>query len=179
MKSPIYPLFSTSILYIALEICLYAVSSHATTATLTDAPGYESQRPCVKNCYDMSYYDGPARLAYEIECAYQSAVENECICRSDMQANAVSYIKECVSSRCEKDHDVTVALDLYNDYCTGAGFTAETQTPSTTSSSGTREPPPTVTVTVVETVFMGAAAQLQIPLLHQLQALPVVAGLRT
>lgn len=176
MKSPIY-LFSTSFLYIALDICLYAASGHATTATLTDAPGYESQRPCAKSCYAMDFYDGPARLAYQIDCAYQSAVENECICRSDMQTNAVSYLKDCVSSDCEKGHDVTVALDLYNDYCTGAGFTAETQTPSTTSSSGTPDPPPTVTVTVVETVFLGAAARLQIPLRHQLQALPVLAGL--
>ncbi|KAL2810081.1 hypothetical protein BJX63DRAFT_403132 [Aspergillus granulosus] len=166
MKSPSLPLYSISLLHIALEVFLHTSLGLATTATIADSAPYQSQRPCALRCYGYDSSDS-SYIASNIDCDTDPVVENECLCRSDLQSDAVAYLRECVSSSCEKDYDVSLAVSLYTDYCTSAGYTAETTT-TPTPSLGTPDPPPTVTVTVLETVVLGAAPRLSAPLLGRI-----------
>ncbi|KAL2863529.1 uncharacterized protein BJX67DRAFT_384531 [Aspergillus lucknowensis] len=132
----------------------------AQSVSITALDAYQSQRPCARNCLEYGYGNEPGALAYAVECDSEPEIANNCLCRDDLQGDAVSYIRECVQSACEKDYDVTVAIDIYNDYCTSAGYTAGAITSGPTQTSGTPDPSATVTVTIVQTVFVGAAPRL-------------------
>lgn len=119
------------------------------SVTLTELPAYESQRPCVQSCFywGSSTDGGPDLLADEIGCEVDP-IENDCLCRPDLQGDANSYLRSCVNEDCEKTLDVNSALKIYNDYCTNNGFTSDS---TTTADPGTQDPPATVTVTTVYT----------------------------
>lgn len=126
------------------------------TVTLTDAPAYESQRPCAKDCFYLGAYKGPDQLAENIGCDIED-IQNECLCRPDLQAEADAYLKSCVNSGCSKNTlDINSAVSIYDEYCTGAGFQRATNLPATTT-SGTDDSPSTVTVTMMATMTVSSA----------------------
>ncbi|KAE8450828.1 hypothetical protein EG329_005741 [Mollisiaceae sp. DMI_Dod_QoI] len=54
---------------------------------------------------------------------------DSCYCQTDLQAAAVKTISKCVMSLCtigDSQADVTSAENVYNGYCSAAGFTANT-----------------------------------------------------
>ncbi|KAF4237033.1 hypothetical protein CNMCM6457_001643 [Aspergillus fumigatiaffinis] len=128
-------------LLILLCCSLFINAADGTTATLTESTAYASQRPCAKRCFywGASSQGGADFLADRIGCEVDP-IENECICRSDLQQTADSFLRKCVSDKCgENAIDVSSAVEIYDDYCTSNGYTRATstaQTTRTTSSDG-------------------------------------------
>jgi hypothetical protein len=129
------------------------------TVTISDSPAYETQRPCAKLCW----FNAVNRVASAISCDDDPA-ENDCFCRADLQNDAKAFIKDCVSMYCDgKTLDIDLAVGLYTDYCTSNGYTTPVVTARPTP-TGTQDPQ-TVTVTVIRTTTLVAAANhLQAPL---------------
>jgi hypothetical protein len=144
------------------------------TVTLTEADAYQSQRPCAKTCFYLGAFSGPDELAQQIGCSMKD-IENECLCRPDLQAGADSYLKSCVSSACAKNTlDVNSAVSIYDAYCTSAGFQRDSTPASTTSGTDST---PTVTVTAIQTVFVKSGArQLRPPLVAWAERLRKLGG---
>ncbi|PKX89396.1 uncharacterized protein P174DRAFT_57499 [Aspergillus novofumigatus IBT 16806] len=149
-------------LLILLCCSLFINPADGTTATLTESAAYASQRPCAKRCFywGSSSEGGPDYLAIGVGCQVDP-IMNECICRSDLQQTADSFLRKCVSDKCgENAIDVSSAVSIYDDYCTSNGYTRATSTAQTTS-SGTPIAPATVTVTVVQTVLASGGRRLR------------------
>jgi hypothetical protein len=155
-----------SSLLILLCCFLFINTADGTTATLTESTAYASQRPCAKRCFYYGSHGGADLLAGEIGCALDP-IENECICRSDLQQTADSFLRKCVSERCDANAiDISSAVSIYDAYCTSNGYTRATSTTQTkgatrTTSSGTPIAPATVTVTVVQTVLASGGRRLR------------------
>jgi hypothetical protein len=152
-------------LLILLCCAFFIKVAEATTATLTESTAYASQRPCAKKCFywGSSTQGGADFLADRIGCEVDP-IENECICRSDLQQTADSFLRKCVSDNCGANAvDVSSAVSIYDDYCTSNGYTRATSTAQTTrtTSSGTPIAPATVTVTVVQTVLASGGRRLR------------------
>ncbi|GFF92950.1 protein bem46 [Aspergillus udagawae] len=109
---------NTSIL-ILLCYSLFINAAQATTATLTESTAYASQRPCAKSCFywGSSTQGGAGFLAEGIGCAVDP-FENECICRSDLQQTADSFLHKCGANAI----DISSAIRIYDDYCTSNGW---------------------------------------------------------
>lgn len=147
-----------SLLTVIWSFSLLFPTIHATTATITGVPAYSSQRPCAHRCFYVggSFDGGADLLANNIGCDVDP-IENECICRPDIQPLAHSHLSSCVNDRCDSmTVDLNSAVSIYDDYCSSNGYTAESPAPTTTT--GTQPPSAAVTVTIVETVAAGGAA---------------------
>ncbi|KAJ9642400.1 hypothetical protein H2201_004792 [Coniosporium apollinis] len=128
--------------------------SASATVTLAELPAYQSQRNCAKYCFFVvsSGQGPPNEVARHLSCAVDP-IENDCFCRPDLQAQADSYIKSCVGNACTRNAlDISSATQVYNDYCTSAGFqraevTASTPTSDTTikTTTGATQAPATIT----------------------------------
>ncbi|KAF4231135.1 hypothetical protein CNMCM8980_005613 [Aspergillus fumigatiaffinis] len=136
--------YNTTKTSLLIRLCcsLFINAADGTTATLTESTAYASQRPCAKRCFYYGSHGGADFLAGEIGCAVDP-IENECICRSDLQQTADSFLRKCVSDRCGKNAiDVSSAVSIYDAYCTSNGYTRATSTAQmkgatrTTSSDG-------------------------------------------
>ncbi|KAI0490840.1 hypothetical protein F4859DRAFT_459444 [Xylaria cf. heliscus] len=91
-------------------------------ASITQAPVFTSQRPCVRGCFTYGLYEGPDRLAEGIGCDYRFP-QNECFCRPDLQADADAFLLSCVNHDCSQNTlDTNSATSIYDEYCTSAGF---------------------------------------------------------
>ncbi|RHZ63425.1 uncharacterized protein CDV56_104511 [Aspergillus thermomutatus] len=135
---------------------LFINAAGATTATLTESPAYASQQPCAKSCFywGASSNGGADFLADRIGCAVDP-IENECICRSDLQQSADSFLLKCVRENCDANAlDVSSAGDVRR---------ADEQD----DFIGTRIAPATVTVTVVQTVLSSGGGRLRPAVLGQ------------
>ncbi|RFU30227.1 hypothetical protein B7463_g6107, partial [Scytalidium lignicola] len=154
--------------WLLLLVLLHLAS--CATATLTENPAYQSQRPCARNCFyiGFSLNGGPDRLAQGIGCDVDP-ISNDCFCRPDLQQKADSYILSCVRSGCGNTLDINSAVTIYDNYCTSAGFYRVTDAPATTT-AGTQDSPTTVTVTVVHTVSVSSAERRLKPPLAELIA---------
>ncbi|KIX10648.1 uncharacterized protein Z518_01732 [Rhinocladiella mackenziei CBS 650.93] len=133
----------------------------AATVTLTESPAYASQRSCAIYCWyaGFSVDGGPDQLASELDCPVDP-IENDCFCRPDLQASADSYLKSCVSGVCDGNTvDVNSAVSIYDSYCTSAGYLRAEETAPAQTSSGTQQPPATVTVTALRTVTVSSGQQ--------------------
>ncbi|EAW16935.1 uncharacterized protein NFIA_002880 [Aspergillus fischeri NRRL 181] len=107
----------TSIL-ILLSCSLFINAAEGTTATLTESTAYASQRPCAKRCFywGAASQGGADFLADRIGCDVDP-IENECICRSDLQQTADSFLRKCVSDKCGSNAiDISSAVSIYDDY---------------------------------------------------------------
>ncbi|KAI1198177.1 hypothetical protein F5X97DRAFT_300122 [Nemania serpens] len=113
----------------------------STSATLTQAPAYASQRPCAQECFAFNLYKGPDRLAQGIGCDYKNP-QNECICRPDLQNDADAFLQECVGNSCSQNsRDTNSAISIYEGYCAGAGFPRSTPATPTSEDSNSRKGP--------------------------------------
>ncbi|GFF63263.1 hypothetical protein IFM60648_00869 [Aspergillus lentulus] len=105
-------------LLILLCCSLFINAADGTTATLTESTAYASQRPCAKSCFywGSSTQGGADFLAERIGCEVDPIL-NECICRSDLQQTADSFLRKCVSDNCGANAiDVSSAVGIYDDY---------------------------------------------------------------
>jgi hypothetical protein len=134
----------------------------STTVSIDDVPQYSSQRPCAISCFYLGAFKGPDALAMAIGCDPET-ITNECLCRSDLQDNADTALRHCVSSKCGSNSlDIGSATSIYDNYCTSAGFN-RAETPTTTSGEDF-SPTATVTVTTIQTIFISSGnRQLQAP----------------
>ena len=143
----------SEIFYVLILIHL----TRAATVTLTESPAYASQRSCAFYCWysGFSSEGGPDQLAQQLDCTVDP-IENDCLCRPDLQGPADSYLRSCISNVCSKNTvDINSAVSIYDNYCTSAGyFRAEETAPAQTT--GTQNPTATVTVTALRTVTVSS-----------------------
>ncbi|KAF7114705.1 hypothetical protein CNMCM5793_009656 [Aspergillus hiratsukae] len=129
-------------LLILLCCTLFINVAEATTATLTESTAYASQRPCAKSCFywGSSTKGGADFLADRIGCGVDP-IEDECICRSDLQQTADSFLRKCVNDNCDANViDISSAVSIYGDYCTSNGYTRATSTAQTTRTTSSDSP---------------------------------------
>lgn len=97
----------------------------ATIPSIGNVPAYSSQRACAQYCFGDSVNGAAWRIAEKLNCVDEppSAITNECICRTDLQAGADAYLSQCVNTQCSQNTmDITAAVSIYDNYCTSAGF---------------------------------------------------------
>jgi hypothetical protein len=132
------------------------------TVSLTENPVYQSQRPCVRYCFERYGFHapGPDSLAYYMNCD-ANQILNDCFCRPDLQSEATSILSSCVMRDCSsKTADVSIAVGIYTHYCINAGIPPAIATP-TEAPTGTQTYPIPATVTVT---VRGGAHRLSLPL---------------
>ena len=128
--------------------------------TIDGGDAYKQQRNCAAGCF-VKFNDVGYPIAMEISCP-TFRVQNDCFCRPDLQQEANLYISSCVNRGCSQNaHDISLATKIYDDYCTGNGYTrqAEVTAPSPTGAlTITITSPPTATVTETVTVTAGSGS---------------------
>ena len=113
--------------------------------TLTKAPAFSALDSCAQGCIEIPAncfggLDGGMGCAQLCETA-----DNDCLCRTDHQSAATSYLSSCVGKACtpgDPQIDVTRAVAVYESYCLGIGYALETTTtniaaPTPTTGSST------------------------------------------
>ncbi|KAI0505693.1 hypothetical protein F5B22DRAFT_651491 [Xylaria bambusicola] len=142
-------LLETTALVLAL---LHSAASQK--VSITQLPVYASQRPCAQRCFAYNTNAGPERVANEIGCD-SDVPQNECFCRSDLQADADAFLQTCVDRGCDQNSkDTNSAVSIYDAYCTSAGYMRDVLA---TPASGTDDFPSVATVTVTATVKVSSA----------------------
>ncbi|KAI0439586.1 hypothetical protein F4803DRAFT_31555 [Xylaria telfairii] len=92
------------------------------SVSITELPIYSAQKPCARKCFTNGAYEGPDKLANYIGCEYHLP-QNDCVCRSDQQERADSWLSSCVSNSCSRNLvDASSAVSIYDAYCTNAGY---------------------------------------------------------
>jgi hypothetical protein len=139
---------ASSVTIMIFQICLpfffLLVLTSAQVVTLDSVPELKDLRQCALKCYDA--HDGALRdpgegIASELSCKNPNAPDNSCFCRVDLQSSAVKYISTCVDMWCSTNElDASSATQVYKDYCTSAGFTAEPQSVAAQTTSGNSPP---------------------------------------
>lgn len=122
-------------------ILIFASCVSADLLSISDEDSYAAMRTCVQGCY----FNGNRRdqIGSLLDCPQPTSrvADNACFCRADLQAQATSYLEDCIATRCPvpNDVDVTSGVALYTDYCTSNGFevadaivTTTTEAPSST-----------------------------------------------
>lgn len=117
------------------------------TETIRNVQDWKYFRDCAKYCFFAG--NGWNSVAEKLSCS-QPALDF-CICRLDLQSQAVSYLSTCVLSACGSNrNDVTSATSFYVNYCTNNGYLAEG--PATASAQTTAAMQTTATATATRTV---------------------------
>ncbi|KAI0505856.1 hypothetical protein F5B22DRAFT_489897 [Xylaria bambusicola] len=110
------------------------------SVSITELPAYSAQKPCARKCFTNGAYEGPDKLANYIGCEYHLP-QNECVCRSDIQQSADSWLSSCVSNSCSRNEvDASSAVSIYDAYCTNAGYLRIAQVTPTSTSSDIESP---------------------------------------
>jgi hypothetical protein len=115
---------------------------------------YTEMLPCAQGCF----YQWAGACSYDLVGQVLSCnpnciswASNDCYCRTDYQSIATSYLSKCVSKSCslgDNANDITSATNLYDDYCTGLGYTNNVVA---TTQASTAAQPTTVYVTITVT----------------------------
>src|SRR5277367_2791992 len=118
-----YASLSLFLLQISVLFLLQAfpvLSDASATQSLYSEDLYKQQRSCAQSCFVCCGVGNDA-VANDLSCP--NPVLNSCYCRGDLQAVAVSYLSNCVSSSCSGDTvDIQSATSLYEAYCTSNGY---------------------------------------------------------
>lgn len=97
--------------------------------TIDQADGFDDMRECAHRCFE-GFHDVGYPIAKELSCP-TFKVQNDCFCKSDLQADATSYISSCVKAGCSSNtNDIASATKMYEDYCTSNGYTGKAQVTS-------------------------------------------------
>jgi hypothetical protein len=99
--------------------------------TLTKVPAFSALDSCAQNCIEI-----PANCFGGLDggmgCAgLCGTADNDCLCRTDHQSAATSYLSSCIGKACtpgDPQIDVTRAVAVYDSYCLGLGYALETTT---------------------------------------------------
>jgi len=93
----------------------------ASPATIGSGSAYSSLRDCAQNCLWAGPPDGEPAMPFAINCP----VVNACLCRADLSTSAESYLSTCVNKWCSgSTDDISSAIQVYTDYCSGANSVA-------------------------------------------------------
>ena len=160
------------------SIALLVFISVVLAASDLDAPqsigsldDYGRQRVCARQCFwggrtaDPASYDS---IGGTLSCDTpgNSGSPNWCFCRADQQSVAVSYLSNCVNSKCGKNTvDTNLATSLYLAYCTPkvAPLKQDAISTTTTPTAAATGPAQTVTVTTgpgaVQTVYVTSGSR--------------------
>jgi hypothetical protein len=119
--------------------------------TIESLSAFSSLRGCAQGCFDKWDAGGwQDNLAVKLNCP---AIDS-CVCRSDLQSVAQSYLSTCVSSGCSAlggyTVDLSSALALYSSYCAGEGYSAPHTAPTSVLATTTASPG-SVTTTIIAT----------------------------
>ncbi|KAF3941612.1 hypothetical protein ABW19_dt0209043 [Dactylella cylindrospora] len=124
-------MFSTAMHRALITGLLLAIAntpfSSSQTATLLDGNDYVSGRPCMRTCV--------ASITAAVGCDYI----DPCICRTDIQDLATSYLSTCIEVACSLTLDILSGISIYQGYCAGK------------YSAATPEIVPIATQTIIET----------------------------
>ncbi|KAF2842737.1 hypothetical protein M501DRAFT_1053552 [Patellaria atrata CBS 101060] len=96
--------------------------------SLDSSNGFRNLRSCALVCYNGGIRDG-YEVANQLDCRKPGLVyvppDNDCFCRSDLQETAVRYLSNCAFTSCSGNQlDASSATQVYEDYCSSAGYTA-------------------------------------------------------
>ena len=82
---------------------------------LTTSTAYLIQRTCVQECiWNNGYRD----LLVALTCSYPGL--DGCLCRTDLLPSATSFLSSCANSGCTGNTvDISVAVSLWTQYCSG------------------------------------------------------------
>ena len=111
-----------------LLIAVQVLADAPVTLGLQDA--YQGQRECVFSCFV------PTEIATNLSCPTAPPM-NDCFCRTDLQFQANKHISTCVDVWCSSvSYDVSLATQIYKDYCTSNGYVFKATNTSPTSAPG-------------------------------------------
>ncbi len=131
---------------ILLTLALSSLVSAQTANSIAGSNPYNQQRACIKACL----WGFPAGGDLSIQLGCSAPWVNECYCRADLKPAASSILSKCVYSQCGQSAtvDVSLALSVYDGYCTTAlpGIAAVSATTTLADPNS-----PTVTVVIVTT----------------------------
>ena len=86
------------------------------TVSLFQDSGYKLLRNCAQAC--IWGYSGS--VADFIGCP--SPWYNSCVCNINQQPFAAKNVGNCITTRCTGTQDVSTAMEVYTNYCSGAGY---------------------------------------------------------
>jgi hypothetical protein len=146
---------------ILLSWLLYSPVAISETLSIQQDPAFPFQRNCVRDCFECGFsccIGTFSCIASNLTCDY-ARPKDECVCRHDLQSVAISYLSDCVISKCENSLDVSSAITIYSAYCTNAlpdlgwpnnssnGTTmTSTTSPSTARPGDSKSSTPTITI---------------------------------
>jgi hypothetical protein len=104
-----------SLVYLAATFAAQIAAQDLQTVTIWARNDFKVLRPCVRNCL---FANGD--VAPGAGCG--SPFYNQCWCSSNIAISTTKYISTCVTSLCSDNVDVSTAVAIYDDYCSGAGF---------------------------------------------------------
>jgi hypothetical protein len=139
------PLFQSIVIYLLAHFISpkqYLVYADG-TASIQNIPIFSSQRPCAQNCvwWDVTPINVEALLAGSLGCQL-SPIENDCLCRTDLQPSATSYLQTCVSTACNGNtQDIQSAQSIYLSYCSSNGYLTASTTQHAASTAGQQPAP--------------------------------------
>ena len=117
------------------------VSQQAQQYTIISVPAYEHQHACVQYCIGG---EADENLPNALGCP--STYLNACVCRTDLQPSASSFLTACVNQGCSSDpSDLSSAISLYDSYCASNGFPVPNTTAGTSFVTNPTAPWPTAT----------------------------------
>ena len=168
---------NSSMAVLTNSIALLVFISVVLAASDLDAPqsissldDYGRQRVCARGCFwggrggDPASYDS---IGGSLSCDTpgNSGSPNWCFCRADQQSVAVSYLSNCVNSKCGKNAvDTNLATSLYLAYCTPkVAPKPDAISTTTTPTAAATGPAQTVPVTsgpgAVQTVYVTSGSR--------------------
>jgi len=116
-----------------------------TQSVMSDA-SWKALDPCAQNCF-QSWFLGcwMPILDSALGCATQQCTlaDNDCLCRTDHQPVATSFISSCVSASCtigDAQIDVSSGVAVYQGYCGDVGYPIVVVATSTNPGTVTLEP---------------------------------------
>ena len=168
---------NSSMAVLTNSIALLVFISVVLAASDLDAPqsissldDYGRQRVCARGCFwggrggDPASYDS---IGGSLSCDTpgNTGSPNWCFCRADQQSVAVSYLSNCVNSKCGKNAvDTNLATSLYLAYCTPkVAPKPDAISTTTTPTAAATGPAQTVPVTsgpgAVQTVYVTSGSR--------------------
>ncbi|KAK1754713.1 hypothetical protein QBC47DRAFT_414664 [Echria macrotheca] len=103
-----------------LQLLVQIVAAQEATVTITDFPGYSSQRTCAQKCLCNG---NCVQNMYFAPFGCPVPLGNDCFCRRDLMSSAAKSISSCISIGCSANQvDIASATSIYAAYCAQNGY---------------------------------------------------------
>ena len=107
------------------------------TVSLSQDAGFKLLRNCAQSCI----WGSGGSVADFLGCP--GPWYNSCVCNANQQPFVAKNVGNCITTRCTGTQDVSTAMEVYTNYCAGAGYGAAGQAtvaPTTTAAAGGNPP---------------------------------------